>query len=83
MPFASDGRLASVGRDRIIRVWSSDGKPVAASAVQPALLTKMAASFNGKLFIAGDYEGKLLLWDGRQISTLSPHPAQAKLEPGR
>jgi WD40 repeat protein len=81
--FASDGRLVSVGRDRVIRIWSSDGKPVGASTAQPALLTKVAASPDSKLFIAGDYEGKLLLWDGRQISTLSTHSAQAKLEPVR
>jgi hypothetical protein len=79
--FGSDGRLVSVGRDRTIRLWASDGKPIAASAVQPALLTKVAASFNGKMLIAGDYEGKLLLWDGKQIFTIPPQSAQAKIEP--
>lgn len=63
--FMPDGRLASVGRDRTIRVWSSDGKPKGASAPYTALLTKVAAAYDGKLTIAGDYSGHLQYWDAK------------------
>jgi WD40 repeat protein len=53
-----------VGRDSTIRVWSADGKARGASAANGALLTKVAVSSDGKLAIAGDYDGKVILWDG-------------------
>jgi hypothetical protein len=68
--FTSDGRVVSVGRDSVIRIWGADGKPRAASTADDALLTKVAASFDGKLFVAGDYAGKVLLWDGAKVTYL-------------
>jgi WD40 repeat protein len=62
--FTSDGRIVSVGRDSTIRVWSADGKARGASAANDALTTKVAASSDGKLAIAGDYNGKVIVWDG-------------------
>ena len=68
--FASDGRIVSVGRDSTIRAWSADGKARGASAANDALLTKVAASFDGKLAIAGDYNGKVIVWDGAKVTVL-------------
>jgi WD40 repeat protein len=65
--FASDGRIASVGRDSTIRIWSADGKPQGASPAQDALLTKVAVSPDGKLTIAGDYQGRVAFWDGKTL----------------
>lgn len=62
--FTSDGRIVSVGRDSTIRAWSADGKAQGASTANDALLTKVAASSDGKLAIAGDYSGKVIVWDG-------------------
>ena len=75
--FTSDGRVVSVGRDSFIRIWGSDGKPRGASPADDVLLTKVGASFDGKLFVAGDYAGKVLLWDGAKLTYLrgSPPPA--------
>jgi WD40 repeat protein len=77
--FTNDGRIVSVGRDSTIRVWSADGKARGASPADDALLTKVAASPDGKLAIAGDYDGKVMVWDGTKLSVLrgitppSPH----------
>jgi hypothetical protein len=68
--FTSDGRLVSVGRDAAIRIWGADGKPRGASQPGAALLTKVAASFDGKLVLAGDYEGQVEVWDGKQLTKL-------------
>uniref|UniRef100_Q01WH2 WD-40 repeat protein n=1 Tax=Solibacter usitatus (strain Ellin6076) TaxID=234267 RepID=Q01WH2_SOLUE len=62
--FTSEGRIVSVGRDSTIRAWSADGKARGASAANDALLTKVAVSSDGKLTIAGDYNGKVIVWDG-------------------
>ena len=69
--FVSDGRLFSIGRDSTIRVWSADGKPKGAAPASAALLTKVAASFDGKLAIAGDYRGNLVIWDGAKAVTVN------------
>jgi WD40 repeat protein len=78
LQFTNDGRIASVGRDSVIRVWGADGKARAASAASDALLTKVAASADGKLFLAGDYQGKVIVWDGSKTDVLrGPAPAPA------
>jgi WD40 repeat protein len=73
--FALDGTLVSVGRDNAIRLWTADGKPKGASQPASALLTKVAASFDSKLFVAGDFEGKLILFDGKASRTVDPRTA--------
>lgn len=65
LQYVSDGRLVTVGRDRIIHLWTTEGKAIAATPPCDALLTKVTASFDGKLFVAGDYEGHLKFWDGK------------------
>ena len=70
--FAPDGRLVSVGRDSVIRIWGMDGKQKSASEPASSLLTKVAVSADGKLCIAGDFQGRLLIWDGKATATLSP-----------
>jgi len=72
--FTADGRIVSVGRDSDIRIWSVDGKAQSASLPADALLTKVAVSFDGKLAIAGDYRGNIVIWDGQRAVTLAVHP---------
>src|SRR5581483_7940812 len=78
LQFTSDGRLASVGRDSTIRLWTADGKTAGASPKCDALLTKVAASFDGKLIVAGDFRGRLVLWDGKQTAFLPAPPAKTE-----
>jgi WD40 repeat protein len=73
--FSYDGRLVSVGRDSTIRVWGVDGKPMGASSAFNSLLTKVAASSDGKLVVAGDALGRVYVWDGKQSRTLAPSTA--------
>ncbi len=73
LDFMPDGRLVSVARDSKIRFWSSDGKPQGASVAFDPLLTKVAARNDGKLAVAGDYKGRIVLWDGRASAAISPH----------
>src|SRR5262249_39084608 len=61
--FGADGLVYSVGRDNVFRVWSADGKARSASKPHDCLLTKVAVAGGAKLALAGDYQGRLLLWD--------------------
>ncbi len=70
--YLSDGRLVTVGRDKVIHLWSTDGKAISATQPSEALLTKVTGSWDGKLFIAGDYLGNLTFWDGKQTTILKP-----------
>jgi WD40 repeat protein len=71
--FMTDGRLTSVGRDRTMKIWTGDGKPVSSTPVESALLIKVTASFDSKLTVAGDYQGRVLLWDGKQVAPVTVH----------
>ncbi len=83
LQFTSDGRIISVGRDSTIRIWSADGKPQGASPAAGALLTKVATSPDGKLAIAGDYQGRLLVCTGTATLTCSqPAPPSTRLQVG-
>jgi hypothetical protein len=72
LQFTPDGRLVSVARDNKIRFWGSDGKAREASTAYDALLTKVVARFDSKLAIAGDYKGRIQLWDGKLSATIGP-----------
>jgi hypothetical protein len=72
--FLPDGRLVSIGRDRTMRLWTSEGKAKEISAPFDALPTKVVARYDSKLVIAGDYKGRLLLWDGRLTAMIEPSP---------
>ena len=76
--FMADGRLASVGRDRTMKIWTGEGKPVSSTPVESDLLTKVTSSFDSKVTIAGDYKGHILLWDGKQVVIGFPSGAVAK-----
>jgi WD40 repeat protein len=69
--FLPDGRLVSIGRDRVIHLFSADGKPLSATAPFAPLLTKVAATGEPNLMAAGDYDGHILLWDGHKTSFLT------------
>jgi len=76
--FMSDGRLVTIGRDRSIHLWTGEGKQISATAPSDVLLTKVTASWDAKLAIAGDYQGGLIFWDGKQTSTLKPQTLLSK-----
>ncbi len=70
--FLTDGRLVTIGRDRIIHIFTTDGKPQSASAVFDRMLTKVAGTSVANLVVVGDYDGRLILWDGHQTEIRNP-----------
>ncbi|MBI4905491.1 MAG: hypothetical protein HY820_17800 [Acidobacteria bacterium] len=68
--YSNDGRIATVGRDRIVHLWSTLGKHQSASKQFPQMLTRLTTSADGNLVIIGDYNGGVTLWDGKQALPL-------------
>lgn len=81
--FGPDGRLFSTGRDKALRVYSSQGKALGALPPSTAMLTKVAVSFDGKVAFAGDAQGKVHIWDGNKEEMLQPYGLGAQLVEGR
>ena len=79
--FGPDGLLYSVGRDSTYRAWTANGKPKGAGKPQDSLLTKVAASADSKLAIAGDYQGRILTWDAKGELSILPPPYRAAIAP--
>jgi hypothetical protein len=70
--FLVDGRVVTVGRDRIIHIFSPDGKPQSATSAFDQLLTKVAGTTIANVVAAGDYNGRVILWDGHKTEILDP-----------
>ena len=51
--FLPDGRLVSIGRDRVIHLFSTEGKPLSATTAFTPLLTKVAATYDANLSRGG------------------------------
>lgn len=79
--FGPNGMLYSVGRDSTYRLWSADGKPKGAGKPQESLLTRIAASADSRLAIAGDYQGRILIWDAKGAVAILPPPYRAAIAP--
>ncbi|HEY1785429.1 MAG TPA: c-type cytochrome domain-containing protein, partial [Pirellulales bacterium] len=75
--FAPDGRLASVGRDRIAKIWDAGGGQVRAFDALGDIALRVAFTHDGARVVAGDWLGEVRLWegaDGKLVSTLSANP---------
>ncbi|UNO38721.1 WD40 repeat domain-containing protein [Streptomyces sp. MST-110588] len=66
-----DGDFASVGRDRIMRLWTSDRKAEAIPTPHTHSIKAIAADSGGRLIATGGYNGMVAVYDrdGRQWST--------------
>ena len=75
--FTRDGRLASIGRDRVPKLWKPDGAQERAFEALPDL--GLAAAFcdeTGRL-VAGDWTGQIAVWnvaDGARVGGLDQNP---------
>jgi WD40 repeat protein len=68
--FLSDGRLVTIGRDRVIHFFTGEGKPQSATPPFGTRLIKVAATNDNNLVALGDYDGHVMLWDRHQSHPL-------------
>jgi WD40 repeat protein len=74
--FARDGRFLTLGRDRTLRWWQTDGNAIGEVRDLEALPTQAVFRWDGKQVVTGDLEGNLRIWDTESrsmIQELYPH----------
>ncbi len=73
------GRIASAGRDRRVKVWEADGRPVSDFGPTSDHATRVAWTADGGSLVSGDWSGELLLWElaGSTLALL-PTPVAAR-----
>lgn len=72
--FAHDGRLVSAGRDRMVKIWSADGRQLRAIGPLPDLAVKATFDSDGRRVITGDWTGQVTVWDaatGKELGRLA------------
>ncbi|HTU24744.1 MAG TPA: c-type cytochrome domain-containing protein [Pirellulales bacterium] len=75
--FAPDGRLASVGRDRIAKMWDANGGQMRAFDGMGDIALRVTFTHDGARMVAGDWLGDVRLWetgDGKLVANLPANP---------
>ena len=83
-----DGRLVTTGRDAKVKLWTADGKAQTFDASLPDIGTRVTASRDGSLILAGDWTGAVAVFDvasGTRAGALDTNPPrlEARLEEAR
>jgi WD40 repeat protein len=78
--FTHDGRFISTGRDRRVKLWSSEGQPLRTIGPLDELPLRAVFTHDGKRVIAGDFSGRLTVWDvssdgPKEVARLSANPS--------
>jgi len=83
--FVHDGRLASCGRDRMVKVWNVQGNQIQAMGPLSELALKVAMTDSGRV-AAGDWLGEIRTWnaaDGKQAAAFASNPPSLKAAASR
>ena len=76
--FAKDGRLVSTGRDRIVRVWDSNGNKQREFEPFSDIALEAVCTQDEAKVIAADWSGEIRVWDakdGKRLANLAVNPA--------
>jgi hypothetical protein len=72
-----DGRLATTGRDKRVKLWKADGSPEREMAALAEIGTRVAATADGTRILAGDWGGGVTVFtaaDGKPAGTIDTNP---------
>ena len=78
--FAHDGRLTSVGRDRVAKLWDQNGAQQKAFEPFPDIALRTAITHDNSRVVAGDWTGLIRVYttaDGKTAGTISNNPPSA------
>lgn len=75
--FQRDGNLVSCGRDKVAKVWDSNGKMLKQFAGLSDVAVAVSYCDESKRVIAGDWAGNVRVWnaeDAKHLGNLKPNP---------
>jgi mono/diheme cytochrome c family protein len=75
--FGPDGKLVTGGRDNKVQLWETGGRNVRTLATAGDLPSRVAFSDDGARVIAGDWKGRVPVWEtasGRVLEDLEGNP---------
>lgn len=75
--FSHDGKLVTVGRDRLTKIWDGNGAAIRELAALGDLAMEVAFTHDAARVVAGDWLGEVRLSDvadGKQVALLVPNP---------
>ncbi|MFM8337098.1 MAG: c-type cytochrome domain-containing protein [Opitutaceae bacterium] len=75
--FGPDGKLVTGGRDNKVQVWETGGRNVRTFASVIELPNRVAFSDDGARVVAGDWQGRVSVWEtqsGRALEDLDANP---------
>jgi hypothetical protein len=76
--FSMDGRLVTVGRDRVTKLWDGNGGLQKQFEAFPDLGLRVAISHDNSKVVAGDWSGSLKVWntvDAKVVAALDTNPS--------
>lgn len=81
--YSHDNRIASVGRDRVAKIWDESGNQKAASEPFPDVALKVAVTHDNQKVVAGDWTGLVRLFqidNGQKAGEVTNNPPPAAVQ---
>ncbi len=75
--FAPNGNLATVGRDKTVKIWQGDGKLLRSIPASDDVVLSVAFSHDSKRVFTGDWHGNIKVWNadnGAELASIAPNP---------
>ncbi|NLT69649.1 MAG: hypothetical protein GXX91_03005 [Verrucomicrobiaceae bacterium] len=75
--FAPDGTIATVGRDKNLKIWKGDGSAIRTIAASNDIVLSVAMSEDSKRAFTGDLLGNIKAWDvtkGTELALIDANP---------
>ena len=77
--FDSKGNIVTGGRDKSVKLWTGDGKSIRTLSGFTDIIMEVCYSHDGSRIIAGDWSGKVSVWDtsdGKKVGDLRANPLE-------
>ncbi|MBT7650348.1 MAG: hypothetical protein HN553_05180 [Opitutae bacterium] len=77
--FDSKGNIVTGGRDKSVKLWKGDGKSIRTLSGFTDIIMEVCYSHDGSRIIAGDWSGKVSVWDtsnGKKVGDLRANPLE-------
>lgn len=75
--FAPNGNIATVGRDKTLKLWKADGTAIKTINASTDIVMSVAFSEDSKRVFSGDWTGTIKAWDaetGAELASIAPNP---------